>query len=79
MDAELIRKAAVAEGMVALREAAVRKMLSGKTTFDEIIKVVGEKTKGVRVSGEGKRRETFIISGPLSLFHGKFKFHSFHS
>jgi type II secretory ATPase GspE/PulE/Tfp pilus assembly ATPase PilB-like protein len=34
----------VAEGMVALREEAVRKMLSGETTFDEIIKVVGEKT-----------------------------------
>jgi type II secretory ATPase GspE/PulE/Tfp pilus assembly ATPase PilB-like protein len=38
-----MRKAAVAEGMVALREAAVRKMLSGENTFDEIIKVIGEK------------------------------------
>jgi hypothetical protein len=30
--------------MVALHEAAVRKMLSGETAFDEIIKVMGEKT-----------------------------------
>ena len=42
-DAELIRKAAVADGMVVLREAAVRKMLKGETTFDEVIRVTGEK------------------------------------
>jgi len=35
----------VAEGMVALRKAAVRKMLSGETIFDEIIKVTGKKRK----------------------------------
>jgi general secretion pathway protein E len=43
-DAELIRKAAVADGMTVLREAAVRKMLSGETTLDEVIRVTGEKT-----------------------------------
>jgi general secretion pathway protein E len=43
-DAELIRKAAVADGMVVLREAAVRKMRNGETTFDEVIRVTGEKT-----------------------------------
>jgi general secretion pathway protein E len=43
-DAELIRKAAVEDGMVGLREAAVQKMLKGETTFDEVIRVVGEKT-----------------------------------
>jgi general secretion pathway protein E len=43
-DVELIRKAAIADGMVALREAAVRKMLKGETTFDEVIRITGEKT-----------------------------------
>jgi general secretion pathway protein E len=42
-DAELIRKAAVSDGMLGLREAAVRKMLNGETTFDEVIRVTGEK------------------------------------
>jgi len=42
-DAEFIRKAAVADGMVGLREAAVQKMLKGETTFDEVIRVTGEK------------------------------------
>jgi general secretion pathway protein E len=42
-DAELIRKAAVADGMIGLREAAARKMLKGDTTFDEVIRVTGEK------------------------------------
>ncbi len=42
-DAELIRKAAVADGMTALRDAAVRKMLAGETTLDEVIRVTGEK------------------------------------
>jgi len=42
-DADLIRKAAIADGMVGLREAAVQKMLKGETTFDEVIRVTGEK------------------------------------
>ncbi len=42
-DAELIRKAAITDGMVGLREAAVQKMLKGETTFDEVIRVTGEK------------------------------------
>jgi general secretion pathway protein E len=42
-DAELIRKAAIEDGMIVLREAAVRKMLNGETTFDEVIRVTGEK------------------------------------
>jgi general secretion pathway protein E len=42
-DAELIRKAAMSDGMMGLREAAVRKMLNGETTFDEVIRVTGEK------------------------------------
>ena len=42
-DADLIGKAAIADGMVVLREAAVRKMLIGETTFDEVIRVTGEK------------------------------------
>ena len=50
MDAELIRKSSVSEGTVALREASVRKILSGEDTFDEITRVIGEKRKwrGVR-------------------------------
>jgi general secretion pathway protein E len=43
-DAELLQKTAVADGMTILREAAVRKMLSGETTFDEVIRVTGERT-----------------------------------
>jgi general secretion pathway protein E len=42
-DAELIRKVAISDGMVGLREAAVRKMLNGETTFDEVIRVTGER------------------------------------
>jgi general secretion pathway protein E len=42
-DSELIRKAAAADGMVVLRDAAVKKMLKGETTFDEVIRVTGEK------------------------------------
>ncbi len=42
-DAELIQKAAIMDGMVGLREAAVQKMLKGETTFDEVIRVTGEK------------------------------------
>jgi len=41
-DAELIRKSAIADGMIGLREAAVQKMLNGETTFDEVIRVTGE-------------------------------------
>ncbi len=43
-DADLIRKTAIADGMTVLREAAVRKMLNGETSFDEVIRVTGEKT-----------------------------------
>lgn len=45
-DAELIRKAAVSDGMIGLREAAVQKLLNGETTFDEVIRVTGEKIEG---------------------------------
>jgi len=43
-DTDLIRKSAIADGMVVLREAAVRKMQKGETTLDEVIRVTGEKT-----------------------------------
>jgi general secretion pathway protein E len=42
-DAEFIKRTAMSDGMVPLREAAVRKMLNGETTFDEVIRVTGEK------------------------------------
>ncbi len=42
-DIEAIRRAAAADGMIQLREAAVKKMLDGETTFDEVIRVTGEK------------------------------------
>ena len=42
-DAEFIKRTAIGDGMVTLREAAVRKMLDGETTFDEVIRVTGEK------------------------------------
>jgi general secretion pathway protein E len=42
-DAETIARTGIADGMVTLREAAVRKMLKGETTFDEVIRVTGEK------------------------------------
>ena len=42
-DSEFIERAAIADGMVPLREGAVRKMLNGETTFDEVIRVTGEK------------------------------------
>ncbi len=42
-DAESIKRTAIGDGTVTLREAAVRKMLEGETTFDEVIRVTGEK------------------------------------
>jgi len=42
-DADMIRKAAMSDGMTLLRDAAVQKMLNGETTFDEVIRVTGEK------------------------------------
>jgi general secretion pathway protein E len=42
-DAEFIKRTAMSDGMVPRREAAVRKMLAGETTFDEVIRVTGEK------------------------------------
>jgi general secretion pathway protein E len=42
-DSELIRNTAVTDGMIGLRENAVNKMLNGETTFDEVIRVTGEK------------------------------------
>jgi general secretion pathway protein E len=40
--AEAIRQAACKEGMVTLRENAVGKMLEGKTTYQEVIRVTWE-------------------------------------
>src|SRR5574341_67491 len=42
-DVEALKRAAMEDGMVCLRDAAVQKMLSGETTFDEVIRVTGEK------------------------------------
>ncbi len=42
-DSEFIKRTAIGDGMVPLREGAVRKMLNGETTFDEVIRVTGEK------------------------------------
>ncbi len=42
-DSETIARSAIADGMVTLRQAAVSKMLKGETTFDEVIRVTGEK------------------------------------
>jgi general secretion pathway protein E len=42
-DVDAVKRAAVADGMVVLRESAVKKMLNGETTFDEVIRVTGEK------------------------------------
>jgi general secretion pathway protein E len=41
VDANVIRREAVANGMVTLRESAIRKLASGTTTFEEAISVVG--------------------------------------
>ncbi|MBI5560080.1 MAG: hypothetical protein HY883_02255, partial [Deltaproteobacteria bacterium] len=38
-DIQTIRKAAREEGMVTLRECAVKKMLEGITTYEEVISV----------------------------------------
>ncbi len=38
-----IRKAARANGMMSLREAAIKKMAQGKTTFEEVITVVADR------------------------------------
>jgi general secretion pathway protein E len=43
VDVEALKRAAKEDGMVSLRDAAVQKMLSGETTFDEVIRVTGEK------------------------------------
>ncbi|MDH4161528.1 MAG: GspE/PulE family protein [Nitrospirota bacterium] len=43
VDADRIKKTAVGDGMVTLRAAAVHKMIEGETTFDEVIRVTGEK------------------------------------
>ena len=42
-DSDRIKRAALADGMVHLRDAAVRKMIEGVTTYDEVIRVTGEK------------------------------------
>jgi general secretion pathway protein E len=42
-DDELIGKAATADGMMVLRDAAVKKMLNGETTLDEVMRVTREK------------------------------------
>ena len=42
-DSDRIKRAALADGMVHLREAAVRQMIEGVTTYDEVIRVTGEK------------------------------------
>jgi general secretion pathway protein E len=42
-DDDQIRSAAVSDGMIVLRQAAIQKMLKGETTFDEVIRVTGEK------------------------------------
>lgn len=44
-DAITIRKASMKEGMVTLREAAIKKMLEGVTTFDEVMMLTQEDTK----------------------------------
>lgn len=44
-DAVTIRKAAMKEGMVTLRESAVKKMLQGITTFEEVMMLTQEDTK----------------------------------
>ncbi|HUU39983.1 MAG TPA: ATPase, T2SS/T4P/T4SS family, partial [Desulfatiglandales bacterium] len=40
--ADIIRQAACKEGMITLRENAVKKMLDGKTTYQEVIRVTWE-------------------------------------
>jgi general secretion pathway protein E len=42
--ADLIRQAACKEGMVTLRENAIKKMLNGDTTYQEVIRVTWEQT-----------------------------------
>jgi general secretion pathway protein E len=42
-DASALRASAIRDGMIVLREAAVKKMLKGEITFDEVIRVTGEK------------------------------------
>ncbi len=41
-DADQIRREAVANGMVRLREAAIRKLATGLTSFEEVVRVLGE-------------------------------------
>jgi general secretion pathway protein E len=41
-DADEIRREAVANGMVRLREAAIRKLATGLTSFEEVVRVLGE-------------------------------------
>lgn len=41
-DADTIRREAVANGMVSLRESAIRKLAEGVTSFEEIVRVLGE-------------------------------------
>lgn len=44
-DAVTIRKAAMKEGMITLREAGIKKMLEGVTTFEEVMMLTQEDTK----------------------------------
>jgi general secretion pathway protein E len=41
-DASEIRRAARAEGVRSLREAAIRKLAEGKTTYEEVMKIASE-------------------------------------
>lgn len=38
---DLLKKAARSEGMISLKECAIRKLLGGVTSFDEVVRVTG--------------------------------------
>jgi general secretion pathway protein E len=45
-DAAALRREAVANGMTRLRDAAIRKLAMGETSFGEVIRVLGESVSG---------------------------------
>ena len=42
MDMETLRRQAKVEGMVSLRDNALKKLLAGKTTYQEVLRVTWE-------------------------------------
>ena len=58
VDLDVLRHEAISQGMISLRENAVKKLLGGETTYQEVLRVTWERYErrqgaGVRDQGAG--------------------------